>query len=117
MWCKGERMPEPEIRDPIGNDTIEASQNADADIDEYAQERRKLSFKETAWFYRVRVGFLLATSIATSCIVIIYLWHLLAPHSARWLDARNVAEIRDLAVTIIVGMSMSFTTTYFFKRK
>lgn len=117
MCCKGARVPE--IRDPILAEPTPAaaSLDADADIDEFAPERRKQDFKEATWFYRVRVCFLLATSVVASCIVIVYLWHLVMPHSARWLDTHNVAEIKDLAVTIIVGLSMSFTTTYFFKRK
>lgn len=112
-------MSETEIRDPILTEPVPttAPQNADDDIDEYAPERRKQNFKEDTWFYYVRVGFLLVTSVGAACIVFIYLWNLLAPSSWRWLDTHNMAEIRDLAVAIIVGLSMSFTTTYFFKRK
>lgn len=105
----------PEICDPIGSATPQA--NSNRDLDEYASQRRKLNFQEENWFYRVRVGFLLIVSASTVLVTLCYLWHLAAPEAWRWLTPKNVADIKDLALAIIVGLSMTVLTTYFFKRK
>lgn len=88
----------------------------DSDPDEYSVERKKMSFKEERWFYFVRVGFLVVSSVLTFFVVVIYMWHLLGPSSYRWLCSDDLVKLKDLAITIIVGLLMSTTTTYFFKR-
>lgn len=110
----------PDIRDPIGedgtNDRDCGDTNADVD-EEIGQKRRKRDFQEETWFYRVRVGFLLTVSCACVGVVLCYLWHLVAPEHLRWLSPENISALKDLALSIIVGLSMTMLTTYFFKRK
>lgn len=88
------------------------------DIDKpYGKERAKLSYHEDRWFFWVRVIFLLVASLGTLSVVLVYLWHLAGPLSARWLPDADIIKLKDLAITIIVGLVMSVTTTYFFKKK
>lgn len=109
----------PDIRDPIGKNEVPDRHMEDnnADLDEYAPKRREMDFREAKWFYRVRVGFLLTVSIACVGVALCYLWHLVAPDDWRWLSEKNVGAIKDLALSIIVGLTMTLLTTYFFKRK
>lgn len=97
----------------------ESSQDSTTNPDEiaFAKERQKMSFQEEKWFYWVRVSFLLMISILTFSTVFIYLLHLFLPTYWRWLSSEDIAQVRDLAITIIVGLTMSTTTTYFFKKK
>lgn len=83
----------------------------------FAQKRQAMSYHEDRWFYWVRVGFLLLASVVSAAIVIIYLWHLVMPQNLRWLCDNDFSRLKDLALTIIVGIILSLTTTYFFNKK
>lgn len=111
--------PDPQICDPIqGDDQLSATQGkSNENVDEYEPKRRQLNFKEENWFYRVRVAFLIIVSSFTLGIIFCYLWHLVAPKEWRWLEDIKESGLKDLALSIIVGLSMSLITTYFFKRK
>ncbi|MDR3280137.1 MAG: hypothetical protein LBT23_06470 [Synergistaceae bacterium] len=80
-------------------------------------KRRVMSFNEERWFYYVRVFFLLMSSICSAAIAIVFLFHITAPERFRWLNSNELERIRELALTIIVGLVMSGSTTYFFKKK
>jgi hypothetical protein len=80
-------------------------------------KRKELFFKEELWFYYVRVFFLLLSAICSATVVVIFLFHLTMPERFRWLDGNELERIRELALTIIVGLVMSGSTTYFFKKK
>lgn len=97
-------------------DISDAGSASDADVDEFQCARNKMSFKEEFWFYCVRVGFLLLSSFLSLAVVIVYMWHVIGPESLRWLCDSDLSRLKDLAITIIVGLLMSTTTTYFFKR-
>lgn len=75
-----------------------------------------MPFKEEYWFYCVRVGFLILSAFLSLAVVAVYMWHVIGPESLRWLCESDLTRLKDLAITIIVGLLMSTTTTYFFKR-
>lgn len=90
----------------------------DEDIERpFTRERQRMSFREDVWFYWVRVGFLLFASLATLGVVSIYMLHLVIPVEWRWLCDSDMTRLKDLSLTIIVGLLMSVTTTYFFRKK
>lgn len=90
--------------------------DASADPDTYQCARDKMSFKEEVWFYCVRVAFLVISAVLTFSVVAVYMWHVVGPEKWRWLCDSDLTRLKDLAITIIVGLLMSTTTTYFFKR-
>ena len=83
----------------------------------FRQEREELSFKEECWLYRTRIFFLALASFCTASVIMTFLWHLITKPEWHWLDVVEVNSIKELAVTIIVGLVMSGATTYFFKKK
>lgn len=109
-----------EIRDPITTDescyTQKRIADGSADPDEYGKKRRSMHFKEEVWFYWVRVGFLIVSALGCLAVVFVYMWHLIGPNSYRWLCDSDLTKLKELALTIIVGLLMSVTTTYFFKK-
>lgn len=110
----------PEIRDPFANcDEVENTPDnaTPEDPDEYGRKRRKMHFQEDVWLYWVRIGFLIATSLGTFGVISVYMWHLVAPANWRWLCEPDIMKLKDLAITIIVGLVMSITTSYFFKKE
>jgi hypothetical protein len=72
--------------------------------------------KEKVWLYRVRMSILGTTAVFTVVIVLVFLWNLIAPTSLRWLSIDDWERIKELSIAIIVGLLMSISTTYFFKK-
>ena len=109
-----------DIRDPLTTDencyAQEKTADSSADPDEYGTKRRSMHFKEEVWFYWVRVGFLIVSAFGSFSVVLVYMWHLIGPSSCRWLCENELTKLKELALTIIVGLLMSVTTTYFFKK-
>lgn len=106
----------PEIIDPMTNAPV-GGNNSNRDVDEYAPRRRFMSYREDVWLYWVRVFFLVFSCLATLAVVTVYMWHLVAPTYWRWLADIEISKLKDLALTIIVGLIMSATTTYFLRKK
>lgn len=100
-------MAMPKIKPPEG---IEGNSDApsDADIEKpFVKERQRMSFREDVWFYWVRVGFLLFASLATLGVITVYMLHLVMPADWRWLCDSDMTRLKDLSLTIIVGLLMS----------
>lgn len=110
----------PKLHDPIQEGVLDgpngANGNGSDDPDEYAPKRRFMLWREEVWLYWVRVGFLLVSALGSFSVISIYMWHLTAPQTWRWLCDADISKLKDLAITIIVGLIMSATTTYFFKK-
>ena len=103
---------------PDIQETDDVSSSGNDIVDSPIEQRRKeLSFKEERWLYRTRIFFLGLASFCTALVIVIFLWHMVAVERWRWLSADEVSRIKELAVTIVVGLVMSGATTYFFKRK
>ena len=84
---------------------------------EFEHGRRKMSYQEDVCLYWVRVAFLVLGSLLTFGVIFVFISHLIMPISWRWLDDSELVKLKDIAVTIIVGLLMSAITAYFFKRK
>ncbi len=81
-----------------------------------ADQKAAIQANEEKWLYWVRLFFLILAVLITSSVVLIYLWHLCAPECLRWLKVADLTKIKDLATTIIVGLVLSISTTFFFKK-
>lgn len=79
-------------------------------------EREKLRYHEDVCLYYIRVGLLVFGSILAFGVVAVYIWHLVGPVKWRWLDVKDHSLLKDTAMAIIVGLSMSSLTSYFFKK-
>lgn len=108
----------PEILDPIKSEPSKAKTGKDQnkDVDELAVKREFMTFREEVWFYWVRVIILVAAAFGTIGVVGVYMWHIVGPASCRWLCDTDLTKLKDLAITVVVGMLMSVATTYFFRK-
>lgn len=83
----------------------------------YKLQYEKMQYGEDKCFYIIRLVIVCIAVFLAFAIVIIYLIHLTCPMSWRWLCKSEVTQIKDLAISIIVGLTLSIATTYFFKMK
>ncbi len=81
-----------------------------------AKQRKAIQAKEEKWLSNIRMIFLCLAVSITTIVLIVYFWHLCAPECVRWLDNTDLIKIKDLATTIIVGLILSISTTFFFKK-
>ena len=79
--------------------------------------RKRMAFSEERWLYRVKITFIFCFSVMGMLAVAIFLFHLVAPESWRWLTENELSKIKELTLSIIVGLIMSSSTVYFFRRK
>jgi len=105
----------PEIKAPDDINQVEVRVEDTKEDEPYKKELAKMSFHEKRWFYGVRVGSLIFVCAATFVVVSIYVAHLVLPTGCRWLDAQDMSSLKDLSISITVGLLMSATTTYFFR--
>lgn len=73
------------------------------------EERKRLS-RKSKWDsirFWIRITFIIATVLGAIAIPGTYLWHILAPSCWRWLPTSELQSIKDLAVTIITGVTVS----------
>lgn len=83
---------------------------------ELAEKRKRRDFSEEGWFYRVRVGALQLISLLSGAVIVVYWWHLLAPECCHWLSVGSLNRIERMAVTIIVGIVGTLSTSFFLKK-
>lgn len=102
--------------EPDDIESIAPNDSGDSDVDSFKKLRNKMLFGEEKCLYWIRISFLIVSVVATFGIVGIYVWHLVAPLSYRWLLDNDLTKIKDLALTIITGIILSQTTSYFFKK-
>lgn len=106
------------IQDPIKNNSeLSKTKNPTENVDELDVKRKKRDYNEENWFFWVRMLFLLGASFVSFLIIFILFWNILMPVDWRWLCDDDLKTVKDIAVTIIVGLIMSFSTTYLFRRK
>lgn len=92
------------------------SPGTNKDVDEYSHKLRGWVYVENRLLYWIRFVFLIFTTILSLGVVTTYMWHLVGPESCRWLQGGDISKLKDLALTIIVGLIMSFATSYFFSK-
>lgn len=61
--------------------------------------------------HRIFVGAVLVVSIVFIVIFLVYFWHLLTPW--RWLTESELEHIKNLALSIVVGVTANFASGYF----
>lgn len=107
-----------QIIDPLnGNIAANKTKKSTENLDELDVKRKKRDYTEENWFFWVRMFFLLGSSVASFAIIFTLFWNILAPAENRWLFDEDIKRVKDLAITIIVGLIMSFSTTYLFRKK
>lgn len=106
------------IQDPIkDNPHLSQIKNSSENLDELDIKRKKRSFSEENWLYWIRIAFMIVATIISFAIIIVLFWNILAPEDWRWLQETDIATLKNIATTIIVGLIMSFATAYLFRRK
>ena len=107
----------PQIDLPV-NIADDDNPDATKDIEEpFETGRRRLSYREDVWQHYLRVGLLSFAALVASLAVSIFLLHLFSPTAWRWLNDSDLTRIKELALTIIVGIIVSSGILSIFKRK
>lgn len=104
------------LHDPIKDLTV-TQKNTTENLDELEIKRQKRSFSEENWLYWIRIGFMLLASCLSIVIIFTLFWHILVPREWRWLEENDIMLIKDIAITIIVGILLSLGTTYLIRKK
>lgn len=63
----------------------------------------------------IKIGALIIFTAIGAGIIFTYVWHLVAPCSIRWLDSGEIEAIKDLALSIATGVSLSLATKFTIK--
>ena len=81
------------------------------------KKRSERDFKEETWFYWMRVAAICTTAFFSFSILFVYWVHLVGVARWYWLDQAGLARIENMAITIIVGVAGTLSTSYFLKKK
>lgn len=91
-------------------DSIEAG--PDVDLREAQREADIKALKVRSW---IKILALVIFTAIGAGIVFTYVWHLIAPCSKRWLSSGEIEAIKDLALSIATGVSLSLATKFTIK--
>lgn len=83
------------------------------DEDDFRRELERLHFNEEKIYHYLRIAFIVVTIVSAIAIVGTYLLHLIVAERLRWLSAGDLANIKDMAVTITTGVIVSFGVSQF----
>ena len=87
------------------------------DIDEeLAEKRKRRTFQEEDWFYKIRLIASGLVVLLTTALLIVYIWHIAAPQAWRWLMAEDLDRLERLSGTVLAGVIASLSVSFFFKR-
>lgn len=76
----------------------------------------ELELGETRLKYSLRryvAGFL---TLCAALVLIVFVWHILAPKEWRWLPDAEIASLKSLALTLFGALAMSIATLFYTKR-
>lgn len=104
------------VKESAENEPSGTPEKDAADDDAYKKLQQSIKMSEEWWLHYVRIGFLVLTVVVTAIIVLIYLWHLVAKHEWLWLSPENLSSLEKLAITIITGLILSLSTSYFLRK-
>lgn len=102
------------MRDVAEHEILDGNSDVDSELD---AKRKRRNYNEETWFYWVRVIALCLISLCGFAIVATYIWHLIISPSYHWVTPEQLANLKDLAITVITGAVISQTTTYFLRKK
>lgn len=102
------------MRDVLGEEPLVEDKGNDVD-EELAAGRKRRTFNEENWFYRIRIVSACAISFLVAVLVIIYFWHIAGP-CCRWLTEVEMDRLERLTTTVIAGVVASLSVSYIFKR-
>lgn len=103
------------MRDVEEHEIIDGNgKDVDAELEE---KRKRRSFSEETWFYYVRIIFLGFVSCLGLAIASSYILHLILSPSCHWLTQDQLANLKDLTISIVTGAIISQVTTYFLTKK
>ncbi len=103
----------PKFRANELNDEISAAETGpDVDLREAERDAQIKDIKVRSW---IKIAVLVIFTAIGAGIVFTYVWHLIVSSNYRWLKPNEVAEIKDLALSIATGVSLSLATKFTIK--
>lgn len=93
-------------------DIPSAENGPDLDLRE---AERDAQIKDIKVRSQIKIIALVIFTIIGAGIVFTYVWHLLGPKGGRWLRPSEVEAIKDLALSIATGVSLSLATKFTIK--
>lgn len=89
-----------------------AETGPDLDLKEAERDARIKDITIRSW---IKVVALVVFASIGAGIVFTYVWHLIVPENLRWLKAQELEAIKDLALSIATGVSLSLATKFTIK--
>lgn len=96
----------------LNGDIQQIESGSDLDLREAEREAQIKSIRVRTW---IKIGALVIFAAIGAGIVFTYVYHLVAPTPWRWLTAAEVEAIKDLALSIATGVSLSLATKFTIK--
>ena len=107
------RRPSIRIREDVSAEQSNGIEDSD---EEYAQQLRQQKMAEQKHVHQIRQWFIYGSAAFALFVAFSYLWHLVGFPCLRWLKPEELSNIKDLAATIIVGVSVSLGVSDFLRR-
>jgi hypothetical protein len=96
----------------LNGDIQQIEPGYDPDLHEAQRVAQIKDIRVRSW---IKIVALVVFTAIGAGIVFTYVWHLVVPESWRWLTAEEVDAIKDLALSIATGVSLSLATKYTIK--
>lgn len=103
------------MRDVLEHEPPHADGGKDVD-EELAEKRKRRTFREEDWLYKIRLIASGVVAFLTLALLIVYIWHIAAPQTWRWLTAEDLDRLERLSGTVLAGVIASLSVSFFFKR-
>lgn len=102
----------PQFQKKLGADIPAAETGPDPDLRE---AERDAQIKDIKVRSRIKLTVLLVFTLIGAIIISVYVWHLVGPERWRWLEDHEITAIKDLALSIATGVSLSLATKFTIK--
>ena len=96
----------------LNGDIEQIESGSDLDLREAEREAQIKSIRVRT---QIKIGALVIFAAIGAGIVFTYVWHLVVGESFRWLSPKEVEAIKDLALSIATGVSLSLATKFTIK--
>lgn len=98
--------------DELNGDIRQIEPGSDPDLREAERDAQIMSIQVRSW---IKIIALIIFTAIGAGIVFTYVWHLIMAESCRWLNTTEVEAIKDLALSIATGVSLSLATKFTIK--